>query len=302
MTPTPPKTWLIDFALLAAIWGSSFMFMRLGAIEFGPFPTAGLRVMIGTLVLLPLLWMRGLGAELLRHWKITMAVGLINSAIPFACFTFALLSISSGLASILNSSVPLFGAIVAWLWFKDRPDNARILGLMIGFFGVALLAWDKVVVKSDTSTSSTVWAVLACLTACLCYAIAASVARRFMVGLPSLVSATGSQIGASLALLPLTLAYWPQHALPLRAWLSVLALGVLCTGFAYVLYFRLIERAGPVRALAVTFLIPVFAILFGLIFLGETVTPWMLFCGLVIVVGTSLSTGLIKPGRNAAAT
>ena len=118
-----------------------------------------------------------------------------------------------------------------------------------------------------------------------------------MVGVPSLVAATGSQLGASLALLPLTVLYWPQQAPGLRAWLAIAMLGIVCTGLAYVIYFRLITRAGPARALAVTFAIPAFAMLYGALLLGEIVTPWMLFCGAIIVTGTSLATGLVRAHR-----
>ena len=138
---------------------------------------------------------------------------------------------------------------------------------------------------------------LACLLACLCYGAAASVAKRWMGGLPSLVSATGSQIGAALFLLPLTLLYWPSTAPSLQAWAAVAVLGVVCTGLAYILYFRLIERAGPARALSVTFAIPAFAVFYGVLLLGEGVTPWMVVCALVIIAGTSLSTGLLSLGK-----
>jgi drug/metabolite transporter (DMT)-like permease len=281
--------------LLAAIWGSSFLFMRLGALEFGVLPVAGLRVAIGALCLLPLLLLRGHASALRQHWKMTLGLGVLNAAIPFACFSFALLSISTGLASILNATVPLFGAVIAWLWLKDRPNGTRMLGLLIGFLGVALLAWNKASFKPDASGSASGWAVLACLLATLCYGMSASMTQRFLGGVPSLVSATGSMLGASLCLLPLTLWFWPDQRVSWAAWACVLALGVLCSGLAYLLYFRLIERAGPSKALSVTFAIPVFALLYGVLLLGEAITPWMVGCGSVIVLGTLLSTGLISP-------
>lgn len=135
---SPAKPWVTDFVLLAAIWGASFLFVRLGAIAFGPLPTAALRVGIAALFLLPLLWWRGGVPELRRHWRVVFLVGVLNSAIPFACYAFALLAISTGLSAILNATTPLFGALVAWLWLKDRPQGSRIAGLVIGFAGVAL--------------------------------------------------------------------------------------------------------------------------------------------------------------------
>ena len=296
-TRTVSKSWMVDFILLAAIWGSSFMFMHIAVREFGAFATAGLRVLIGALFLIPILVVRGQTEALRRHWKLTFGVGVLNSAIPFACLSFALLSISSGLSAILNATVPMFGAFIAWIWLKDRPSVSRLAGLLIGMAGVTMLAWDKASFTPDANGVVTGWAILAALLAFLCYGISASIAKKYMVGFPSLVSATGSQIGATLALAPVAIYFWPAQAVSWGAWASTLMLGVVCTGTAYILYFRLIERAGPARALAVTFAIPVFAVLYGVLLLGETVTLWMLVCAGVIVLGTALSTGLMKLPR-----
>jgi len=267
--------------------------MRLGASEFGALPTAGVRVAIASCFLLPLVLWRGLGPQLLKHWKKTFLVGLINSGIPFACFSYALLSITTGLSSIINATVPMFGALIAWIWLKDRPHGLRILGLLVGFAGVALLAWDKASFKPDAAGKATGWAVLACLVACICYGISASYAKRYLMGIPPLVTATGSQLGATLGLALPTLWLWPQHTPSTQAWLALLAVGILCTGVAYILYFKLIETVGPARSLTVTFVAPVFALFYGRVFLGEAVSQWMVFCGVVIVCGTMLSTGLI---------
>ncbi len=297
-----PQSSVFEFVLLAAIWGASFLFMRFAVVDFGPSPTAAVRVGIAAAFLLPLLWLRGQVPVLRQHWKAVFVVGLLNSAIPFACFSFALLSITTGLSAILNATVPLFGALVAWAWLKDRPTASRLLGLAVGFAGVALLAGDKASFKPDASGIAPAWAVLACLFATLCYGVAASATKRHLSGLPSLVTATGSQVGATLGLMLPALYLWPAQWPGARAWLAVTALGVVCTGVAYVLYFRLIERAGPARALSVTFAVPLFALLYGAVFLQETVTTWMLVCGVIIVCGTALSAGVIKlPTRSRAA-
>lgn len=293
-TASRPPHWIPEFVLLAAIWGASFLFTRIGIIEFGVWATAGIRVLIATLFLLPILFFRGHSQALREHWKLVLLVGITNSAIPFVCFSFALQSITVGLSSLLNATVPLFGAVIAWAWLSDRPSGSRMLGLAIGFLGVAMLAWDKASFQPDASGLSSGWGILACLFACFCYGISASFTKRFLGGLPSLVSSTGSQLGAALALLPLTIFYWPNQEVSIKAWGAVITLGVVCTGFAYILFFRLIERAGPAKALSVTFAIPVFAVFYGVILLGETVTPWMVGCGLVIVLGTTLSTGILK--------
>ena len=288
-----PKGWKADFILLAALWGMSFLFMHIGVLEFGPLPTAAVRVTIAALFLLPLVWLRGLLPVLRAHWRRVLVVGLVNSAIPFACFAFALLSITSGLSAILNATAPMFGALIAWVWLRAKPTASRVLGLLIGFAGVAMLAWDQASFKPGASGIAPGWAVLACLLGCVCYGIAASYAKRYLSGLPPLVTAAGSQIGASLTLALPALWLWPARMPGIAAWLALLAAGVACTGLAYIIFFRLIENAGPPRALAVTFLVPVFAVLYGAIFLGESVTPWMLACAVVIVCGTALSTGLL---------
>lgn len=285
---------IIDFILLAAIWGASFLFMRVAVVDFGALPTAAMRVAVAAAFLLPLVWWRGLLPVLRQNWKAIFAIGVLNSGIPFALYCFALLSITTGLSAILNATVPLFGALIAWFWLKDRPTPSRILGLAIGFAGVALLAWDKASFKPDANGIAPAWAVLACLGACVCYGIAASATKRHLGGLPSLVTAAGSQIGATLALALPALWLAPPKMPGTQAWLAVAAVGILCTGVAYVLYFKLIEQAGPARALAVTFVVPVFALIYGALFLGEGVTGWMLLCASVIVLGTALSTGLLK--------
>jgi drug/metabolite transporter (DMT)-like permease len=296
---TGQKKWLADFIALAAIWGSSFLFMRISTVEFGPLPTAALRVAIASLFLLPIVWLRGLLPELRKHWRRTFLVGLLNSGIPFALFSFALLSISTGLSAILNATVPMFGALIAWLWLKDRPDASRILGLIVGFAGVAMLAWDKATFKPDASGVAPGWAVLACLGACICYGIAASYTKRYLGGMPPLVTAAGSQIGATLGLALPAAVWWPARMPGANAWLALLAVGIICTGVAYILFFRLIEKAGPPRTLAVTFVVPIFAVFYGVVLLGERVTPWMIVCAAVIVCGTALSTGLLRLPRRA---
>ena len=292
----PAPAWMGEFFLLSSLWGASFLFMRLGAAEFGPFPTAGLRVALATVFLWPILVHQGQWPALRKHWRPVLLGGLINSAIPFALYAWAVLHITTGLASILNATVPLFGAVVAWLWLGERIGRLRSLGLALGFFGVALLAW-RAPGGAGGKSDLALWAVAACLGATTCYALAASYARRYLMDIPPLATATGSQLGAALFLALPTALTWPEQMPGLRAWAAVGAIAVLCTGIAYILYFRLIVRVGPSRALAVTFLAPVFAVFYGVVFLSETVTLWMLGCALVIILGTLLSTGPLGARR-----
>lgn len=292
-------TLIAEFFLLAALWGSSFLFMRLGAAEFGALPTAGLRVTLAALFLLPVFLVKGVWADFKQRAKPILFVGLLNSGIPFALFAFAVMHITTGLTSILNATVPLSGALVAWLWLKDRPSGSRMLGLLIGFVGVALLVVGKsgfsaAGVAGSGASGTTLLAMGACLLATLCYGLAASFTKRYLTGAHPLATATGSQMGAALGLALPTLWLWPAQPVSLSAWGALAAVALFCTSIAYILFFRIIAKAGPSRALTVTFLVPVFALMYGALFLGESITAWMVLCGVVIVCGTALSTGLVR--------
>jgi len=290
------QDWRIDYLMLAALWGSSFLFMRVGAAEFGPLATAWTRVCVATLFLFPFMLWQGHWALFKSKWQLILSFGVFNSALPFALFAYAVMHISTGLSAILNAAVPLLAAVVAWLWLGDRLNRWRIAGLFIGFMGVTLLASNQTSFHSAANPDTSLWgqytAIAACLLATLCYAISGSFTKKFMPNLPPLVSSTGSQLGASLALALPALWALPEAVPSTQAWLSLIMLGVACTGIAYILYFRLINRAGPAKALTVTFLIPVFALIHGVVFLNETVTLSMVLLGLVVVFGTAMSSGI----------
>lgn len=280
-----------ELVALAAIWGASFLFMRLGAAEFGPVALAAVRVAGATLVLMPLLLWRGQLAELRRHWRAIFIVGATNSALPFLCFSYAALSISAGLSSIFNASTPLWGALIAWWWLRDRPTLARTLGLAIGFAGVIGLAWEKASFKPGGSG----WAVVACLAAAFSYGFSANFTKKRLQGVTPMAVAAGSQLSAALLLALPALWWWPATLPSPHAWLMVALLAVLCTGLAYLMYFRLIAHVGAANAIAVTFLIPAFAVLWGWLFLAEPLTAAMAVGCAVILLGTALATGVLAP-------
>jgi drug/metabolite transporter (DMT)-like permease len=286
------REWVPEFVLLALLWGSSFLFMREGAYEFGPFPTAWVRITLAALMLTPILLWRQQIPVLHAHWRPTLSSGLLNSGIPFACYAYALMHISTGLSSILNATTPLFGALIAWAWLGDKLNATRALGLALGFTGVVLLASDVPGGISFKEGGSGL-AVVACLLATFCYGIAGSFTKRYLQNVPSLVTTTGSLWGASIGLAIPALLSWPSVMPSLHAWAALGIAGLLCTALAYVLYFRLMTRTGPARAMTVTYLIPVFANVLGVIFLDEVVTPWMMGCAVVIVAGTALASGLV---------
>ncbi len=283
---------LIDLVLLAALWGASFLFMRVAAPEFGPVPLIEIRVAVAALFLLAVLaWRGGLSGILDKAVPLTV-VGAINSALPFSLFAYATLSLTAGFAAVLNASAPLFGALAAYLWFRETLTPARVLGLGVGFAGVLILVWGKISFKGDGSG----WSMVAALAASLAYGIAANYTKRKLTGVDPVVTATGSQIAATALLLPLAVLYRPATMPSLSSWLSAIALGIACTGIAYILYFRLIANVGPARAIAVTYLVPVFGMVWGLVFLHEAITPNMIAGCAVILLGTALATGTLAFG------
>ncbi len=281
---------------LAALWGGSFLFMRLGATEFGPVALAALRVAGASLLLAPLLALRGQTAELHRHWRPIFVVGVINSALPFLCFAYALLSITAGLSAIFNATAPLFGAFIAWLWLSDRLTKLRVAGLAIGFAGVVGLAWSNVNGAASFKPGGSGWAVVACLAATAMYGLAANYTKRRLARVAPLAVAAGSQMAAALCLALPALLWWPAVAPSPAAWAAMAMLAFACTGIAYLMYFRLIAHIGPANAIAVTYLVPLFAMLWGGWFLGEAVTAAMLGGGAVILIGTGLATGMVQWG------
>jgi drug/metabolite transporter (DMT)-like permease len=282
---------IAELIALAALWGGSFLFMRIAAPGFGPVALAAVRVAGAALCLVPLLALRGQVPALRRHWRAIAVVGLLNSAVPFLCFSYAALSINAGLSAIFNSATPLFAAVIAWAWLADRMTPARVLGLAIGFAGVVWIAWDKASFKPGGST----WAVCACLLATFSYGVAPSLTKRHLSGVAPLAVAAGSQLAAALFLAMPAVLYWPATTPAASSWLAAAALAFFCTAVAYILYFRLIANAGPANAVAVTYLVPIFAVAWGGLFLGETLS-WSLVAGCAVVfVGTALATGVVTP-------
>jgi drug/metabolite transporter (DMT)-like permease len=283
---------VVELVVLAALWGASFLFMRIAAPAFGPVALAFVRVAGAAIFLVPLLALRGELGTLVAHWRTIAIVGAVNSALPFLCFSYAALSITTGLSAILNSASPLFAATLAWLWLGDRMTAPRIVGLIVGFAGVAWIGWDK----ADFRPGGSAWAIAACLVAAMSYAIAPNLTKHRLGSVPPLAVAAGSQFFAALLLAFPAAFAWPATTPPVTDWLAASLLALLCTGLAYILYFRLIANAGPTNAVAVTFLIPPFAILWGSVFLGELPSGTVVAACVVILIGTALTTGILAPG------
>lgn len=281
---------LIELLVLAALWGGSFLFMRIAAPEFGPIWLIEFRVLLAGLTLLPIVMRQGLLGELRSRLRPLMVVGLLNSAIPFSLLAFTSLSLPVGMTAILNGTVPFFGVAVAFVWLQEKLTLSRVTGLVVGFLGVVTL----VGLRETALTAEVWWAIAAGLGAALLYAIAAPYIRLTLSGVPSLVIATGSQLSAALFLLPLLPFTQPAQAPTAIAYGAVVGLAILSTSVAYILYFRLIQAIGSTRALTVAYLIPLFAMAWGALLLQERITLSMVVgCGLILT-GTAIANGVVR--------
>ncbi|MGF1523959.1 MAG: DMT family transporter [Leptolyngbyaceae cyanobacterium] len=279
---------IAELFALAALWGGSFLFMRIAAPEFGPVWLIEFRVLLAGLALLPLLLGQGLLPELNRSLRPLLIVGLLNSALPFSLLAFASLYLPAGMAAILNGTAPFFGVGVAFVWLHEKLTMNRVVGLLLGFTGVVVL----VGLREAAVTAGLGWAIAAGLCAALMYAVAAPFIRLNLQGVPSLVIATGSQLSAALCLFPLLPFTRPAELPSSISILALIGLALLSTSLAYILYFRLINSVGSTRALTVTYLIPLFAMLWGALFLKEAITAAMVIGGGLILLGTAIANGV----------
>ena len=281
---------LIELPLLAAIWGSSFIFMKIGGHEFGPILFMAMRTLIASLFLLPLVYLNNQQSALSGYWKKIFIVGMLNTAIPFVLFGWATLSLTAGNTAVLNGTTPMFGAIIAYFWLKDKLSPSAIIGILMGFVGVYFLMFDKIMDNNNHVILPT----LAVMLAAFCYGLSANYTKMYLQGISPIALAAGSQISATIILLPVSMLFLPSALPSNSAFMAVLALGVVCTGIAYIMFFRLIEAIGPAKTISVTYLIPVFGIMWGVIFLNETVTSWTFIGAGLIFTGVALTTGVIK--------
>ena len=268
-----------ELALLGAIWGASFLFMRVAANDFGPMPLVEVRLALGSLVLLPFLWRARSQFASPKLWGKIALIGAINSAVPFMLFAWAAQRAPAGVGAIANAMTVLFTALVGFLFFGEKIGAKRAVALVTGFAGVVVLASGKV------AGASIGWAVVAGAAASFLYGIGINLVRRHLTGLPPAAVASATLGTSTLLTLPFALASWPQHAIPLKSWLSAGMLGVLCTGIAFVMYYRLIARIGASRASTVTYLIPVFGVAWAWLLLGEALT-WTMAISAALILGS----------------
>jgi len=278
--------------LLAALWGASFLFIRIAAPVLGPITLIAARVTLAGLVLLLYALATHRELAIRRYWREYLVIGAINSALPFVLISTASLRLPASLAAILNATTPLFGAVFAYLWLDEPLTRRKIGGLVLGFGGVAVLAgWGPL-----APTRAVMLSACASLLGAASYGLASVYTKAKASGAPLFGMATVSQLAAAVLLLPIT-PFAPPYSQPTAGIiLAVSVLAVFCTALAYLLYFRLVLDVGPLRAITVTFLVPIFATVWGALFLKESVTASMILGCALILGGTALILNLHSAG------
>lgn len=274
------KADFIRLIILAAIWGASFLFMRIVAPVLGALWTAEIRVAVAGLAMVAFITATGRAMHFKANWRQYLIVGTFNSAMPFALFSYAALTLPAGYSAILNATSPLWGALVGAIALGESLTARKLIGLSCGIVGVAFL----VRLGPAEFTPQLMVAAFACVGAALCYALAGAYSKKKSADIAPPLMATGSQLGAALVLLPVLPLSPVRGEITLFVALIVMLLALLCSAVAYFIYFRLLTDVGPTKALTVTFLIPVFAMMWGSVFLQEAVTINTLTgCALVVL-------------------
>lgn len=284
--PTETRDWrtIFDLALLAAIWGGSFLFLRIAAPAFGVAPLVDARLALGALVLAPFLW-RSRALFPWSRWPQLVAIGLVNTLIPFLLFAWSAERAPAGVSAIVNSMSVPFAALAAFALFGERIGGRKLAGLLAGLVGVAVLA------GGDLAGAGLGPAVVAGALAAMFYGVSANLVKRYVSDLPATAVVAATLACGAVLLAPFAVHAWPAAPVPQVAWWCLVALGVVCTGFAYAVYFRLIQRVGATRATAVTYLVPIFGVVWAWLALDEPLTPSMAVGGALILGGMLYARG-----------
>lgn len=278
----------VDLTLLGTIWGGSYLLTRVGVPAFGPFAFIALRLGFGALVVLALLaWHRELGS-LADRPGVQFVAGLLNSSVPFVLIAWALLHLTAGLVAIVGALSPPLTGLVARVWTGERLTRGKIVGLVAGVVGVAVLTGDRAGVTGEQFALP----VLAVLAGALCYALGGVYVKRHAAGIAPRTLSAGSLLWGALSVAPLAWWTWPDAPIAASNWAIVAVVGTFCTGFAYLVYYRIVARSGPQVAILVTFLVPLTGMAWGWLFLDEPIT-WRMAVGCAaILAGTAAATGI----------
>lgn len=278
---------LAQLVALGAIWGGAHALTRFSVPVFGPVLLIEVRIGMAALLLAGVAFATARPLRFKDQWRQVVVLGIINTAIPFLLLTYAATQLNASVISVLNATAPVFGAVIGALWLRESLSARKIVGMLLGICGVAVLLSGDLA-NADITSAAPVAAALG--TACA-YGFSSNYARRHAATLDHFNSAHGSLWVAALLVAP-AVPFFPALA-PVSpgAAAAAITLGVLCTGIAYLIYFRLIHDVGPASALSVAFLIPVFGVLWGVAFLNEPATPALLLGATFVVAGTALTTG-----------
>ena len=290
---------LITFFVLSFMWSLSFIFYRVGVPEFGSLAFASLRVIFaGSIMVVFLLLSPKDRVGILKKWKMLTIVGLFSAAIPFTLFSFSAQSVNAGVLAVLNAAVPMMSGFIASTFFNEKLAKKQILGLVIGIIGVVILMSENLFGEQGAQDlSSTLLPMGYALLGAVGYAVGANVTRNYLEDLSPIAITAGSLIIASLAMLPIAVYNFPYGAsISAKAWLSVICIGVFSTAIALIFMNQLIKNIGPMRATSITLVIPIFAIFFAYVLLGEALDIGAIIGSVVILFGTYLSLNLSLKG------
>lgn len=278
---------LLLLLLLAAIWGASFLFARISAPEFGPVAFTSIRIGVAALALLPILFMKNHWSLLKENLALITFIAVLNSALPFMLLAYTTIYLSAGVTSVLNSFVPIFSAVIAHFYLKDHLSRKQSIGLFIGIIGVGILMSDKLAWGNNT-----ILPLGAAFLSGLSYAVSANITKKKLSHIPPRLLAASGMFTAGVLLIPLGLITWPDQMPGGAAWAAAVAVALLSTAFAYLIFFLLIKEIGPTKTVSVTLIIPIFGIIWGALFLNESITLNIILGTIVILMGAYLSLSL----------
>ncbi|WP_201559624.1 DMT family transporter [Psychrobacter submarinus] len=284
---------LIIFVTLSFMWSLSFVFYRIGVPEFGSLAFASLRVIFAGLVMLVFVLLKKKNRDgIKQHWKMLSLVGLFSAALPFVLFSFSAQSVNAGVLAVLNASVPMMSGFIARVFFKDRLSKKQALGLVIGVVGVIILMSENLFGGGEQG-KGLIEGLLPmgyALFACVGYALGANITKNYLFNVSPVAITAGSLIIGSLIMLPVAFTEFPYgKAISIKAWVSVICIGVFSTAIALIFMNQLIKNIGPTRATSITLVIPIFAIILGYLLLGEALNIQAIIGSIVILIGTYLS-------------